>query len=181
MSWYDAELSWYELQRFFKCWVWPAHCWRNLLFRRYDLVRLPGIKPYEYSDVTERLYLASMQLIKEFVERERPEELVVWYGDDEVSGPKWHAKDHPLFPMPEYEDKFIMDVIKEVYHWYTVTLPMQEKELSRLTDEWLYSRDGFPNYAEDIRLQAEKFEDRIEHEKQKYLHFCIELRPWLWT
>ena len=159
-------------------WIWRL---RNLLFRRYDLVKLPGIKPYEYADVTERLYLDNMQLLVEFIEREKPEKRVVWYGDDEISGPKWHAADHPLFPMPDYEDKFVMDILKEIYRWYTGTLPMQTRECCRLTDEWLYSRDGFPNYAEDIRHQAEKLEERIEVDKQKYLHFCVELRNYLWT
>ena len=42
-----AEAIAYYLTEFTKNRVFPAYHLRNLLFRRYDLVRLPGLKPHK--------------------------------------------------------------------------------------------------------------------------------------
>ncbi len=68
---------------------------------------------------------ANMELITFFIEKEKPEEHVVWYKDDEGNdcGHKYGeglnmdgSKMTVLFP--EYEGKYVMDIIKEIYHWW---------------------------------------------------------------
>ena len=177
-------LEWVEFRvaDFIKHWIWPAYHLKNLLFNRFDLVRLPGIKKYEYSDTVERLFLANMELVKNFIEKEHPEKHVCWYGEDDISGPRWYAGEHSMFAQAAvYEGKFIMDIIKEVYNWYTVEYPTITDFSRYLLDQWSEQREGFPNVAETYMEEHNKLEKRIFEEKQKYLHLCVELRPYLWT
>lgn len=173
----------FRVTDFIKHWIWPAYHLKNLLFNRFDLVRLPGIKKYAYSDVVERMFLANMVLVKDFVEKENPEKYVIWYApDDEIGGPRWHTDEHTMYAQAsEYEGKYIMDVIKEVYEWYTEVYPTLTDFSAYLLDQWDELRDGFPNIAEDYMKEHTKMEKRIFDEKQKYLHLCVELRPYLWT
>ena len=57
------ETIWWRIKDLFSNWVYPAYSLRNFLFKRYDLVRLRGIKRHEYSDVMERMLQANMGLI----------------------------------------------------------------------------------------------------------------------
>ena len=72
------ETVWWRIKDLFSNWVCPAYSLRNFLFNRYDLVRLHGIRRHEYSDVMERMLQANMELIVFFIEKEKPEEHVVW-------------------------------------------------------------------------------------------------------
>ena len=177
-------LEWvkFRVSDFIKHWIWPAYYLKNWLFNRFDLVRLPGIKRYEYSDIVERLFLANMVLIKDFIEKEEPEKYVVWYGQDEIGGPRCHSDEHSMFAQAsEYEEKYIMDVIKEVYEWYTVHYPTMMNRSKMLLAQWYEHRDGFPHVAQSYLEEHDKLERQIFEEKQKYLHLCVELRPYLWT
>lgn len=228
------EPTWWAFTRFFDNWVYPAHYLRNLLFRRYDIVKLRNLKPYEYCDVVERMLYANMELIRFFIEKENPEKYVVWYKDDDGvdAGHKYgEGKEHGWEILyPEYDGAYIMDIIKEIYRWWTVDLPALQKEYDYLlhfccdycwgkmkskpckdnsecsTIEFDNSEcpktleelekneirwDIIDKYCDDdrknifidgfMRKKLTKLEIEIDRQKQKYLHLCIEVRPYLWT
>jgi len=132
------EPIWWKIENFFKNWVYPAYDLKNFLFRRYDLVRLHNIKRSQYSDVAERMFEANMELLAFFVEKEKPEEHVCWYQDENGNdvGHKYGECDSfpPIYP--EYKGKFVMDIIKEVYHWWKEDYPMLCKEYEYLLSFW---------------------------------------------
>lgn len=117
------EYIWFRVTDFWKNWIWPAYNVRHLVYR-YDLVRMPQIKAYAYSDIVERMLQANMELVREFVEKEKPEEHVEWYGE---FGNTYNGD---LFP--ELKGKYIMDIIKEIYNWWTVGIKQDQKEFEHL-------------------------------------------------
>ena len=127
------EICWCRIRNLFEDWVYPAYKLRNFLFRRYDIVRMPGIGRSEYSDVVERMLHANMELIVFFMEKEKPEEHVCWYKNESGAdvGPRYgEGFDKDTLLYPEYHGRYIMDIIKEIYHWWKVDYPklMTEKE-----------------------------------------------------
>ena len=225
------ETVMFRCEDFFKNWIYPAYHLRNLLFRRYDLVRLPGLKPQEYCDCLERMFRANMALVVYFMEKENPEAHVLWYEEDGTDrcGPKYGVPENSRLYLPEYKERFIMDIIKEIYHWYTAEYPAMladSKELlnlwsmvhcGQMTDDTPPDENGFikchfdkskcpatlkeikampginwnviGKYLNDedllneaiVRSRHTDLENRIFLESQKYLHLCIEVRPFLWT
>lgn len=102
---------------FWREWIYPAYSWRNMLFNRYDLIRLKEIKSTQYSDVSYRMKCAVYTLVHEFLTREKLQH-VFWHKDYEGNdvGPKYHFNHHkPIYP--EYEGIYIMDILKEIEEW----------------------------------------------------------------
>lgn len=232
-SWWEKLLmkcGWYKFLNFIDDWVYPAHCLRNLLFYRYDLIKIPQLKPYEYSDMNYRMLCANMQMIVDFIEKEHPEKYVLWYKDENGNdvGHKYGECEKYTVIYPELKDKWIMDIIKEIYHWWKEDYPRLMEEKAYLLDFWSEyvcgtMKSGEPDenglspvywdktncikslddlkdkkvrwdiidkYAakrEDILIEnflhcvIREAEVKIENECQKYLHLCIEVRPYLWT
>ena len=118
-------IGWYRLCRFFENWIYPAYDLRNLLFHRYDLIKIKSIKPYEYAEPEELIFEANMTLIKKFIEEYNPEKHICWYTDNFGNdvGRKYGEYHNEIIIFPEYKGKYIMDIIKEIYHWYTVDYP----------------------------------------------------------
>ena len=172
-----------------------------------------------------------MALVVYFMEKENPEAHVLWYEEDGTDrcGPKYGVPENSRLYLPEYKGRFIMDIIKEIYHWYTVEYPAMladSKELlnfwsvahcGQMTDDTPPDENGLikchfdkshcPGNLNEIKsisgidwnrirkyLKEDEFlneavvrtrhtdlENRIFLESQKYLHLCIEVRPYLWT
>ena len=221
---------WYWILNFIDDWIYPAHGLRNVLFYRYDLIKIPQLKPYEYSDMEYRMLCANMQMIVDFIEKESPEKYIYWYKDEkgqEVGHKYGENKNYPII-YPELKDKWIMDIIKEIYKWWTVCYPKLLSESDYLLDFWCkyisgemkskepdkngYSEiywdkskcikslddlkdkdirwdilDKYVTRREDIleedylHNKRNELEIKIHNENQKYLHLCIEVRPYLWT
>lgn len=130
---------WVRISDPFKNWIWPAYKVRRLC-DRHDIVKLPGLKATEWCDVVERMYIANMELIKYFIEVEKPEEHVMWYEDSDGHsvGQKYGECEDAGWPtfMPEYKDMYILDLIKMIYVWYTVEQPKLEEENKYLLHFW---------------------------------------------
>ena len=128
----------YHPKEIFKNWVFPAYKIRRLL-DRHDIVKLPGVKATEWCDVTERMYLANMELVKHFIEKEKPEKHILWYKDEHGNdvGHKY-GENEKAFPVifPEYKGRYIMDIIKEIYKWYTVDQKNLTKDFNYLLKIW---------------------------------------------
>ena len=226
---------WFYTVDFFKNWIWPAYSLKNALFNRYDIVKLSFIKRTEYSDVVERMTQANFELVKFFIEKEKPEEVVMWYQDSEGHdvGPRYgmstDKKEKWSVLYPELQGEFIMDIVKDIYDYYVNRIPQQEhddKVLSSFYYKWLSDDMKFVDIpgvsasevkfvpkqkiesldffdGEDIEwdvldkfakgdrknLLSRDFVDKVRkdleknefEELQKYLHLCIEVRPYLWT
>lgn len=142
----------YKVEDFIQNWIYPAYYLRNLLFHRHDLIKIPTIKPYEYSDTTYIMFHANMQMIVDFIEKEQPEKHILWYKDEEGEdvGHKYgEYKDK--FPMlyPELEGQWIMDIIKDIYKWYKETYPQLQKEHEILLSHYVDNTIGEFDFEDD--------------------------------
>jgi hypothetical protein len=108
-------IGWYKFIRFIEEWIYPAYYLRNFLFYRYDRIKVPQVKSYEYTDKSYLSLCANMQIIVDFLEKEKPEEHVIWYGKE---GHIYGEFDKPIL-FQEYKGKYIMDIIKEIYQFWT--------------------------------------------------------------
>jgi len=228
----------FTISDFINNWIYPAYYLKNILFYRYDIVRLSEIPIYKYSDVNERMFLANMSLIVDFLEKENPEKYVLWYKDEngkDIGHKYGEYKDSPIL-YPEYKDKFIMDIIKEIYNWYKKEFVLLTKEHEYLLSFWSdniigemvfdesedtveldindnklldlnFDNSACPKTLEELEKNKninweiidkyipdrnKIFEEDYVHNiisdldtqifnaKQKYLHLCIEVRPYLW-
>lgn len=128
---------WWKIANFIDNWIYPGHYMHNFLFHNYNKVKLPMFKPYEYLDVSVRMEFAIFELIKEFIEKEQPEKYICWYRDEKENdlGHRYGENDrHILFD--SQRGKYIMDLIKEIYNFYTKVLPKLEKENDYLLNIW---------------------------------------------
>jgi hypothetical protein len=155
---------------------------RNRFVDRIHIVRL-GLKPGEWCDADERMLLAMMSLLVEFVEQEVGLERLTkeadlnsdFYGeavcDEERKGNERNAVQ-------------ALNVLI-IYHWWK-NYPKRQQELM----------DALPEYAGDPldynkmfadpewRKQSDRhyeMEERLERETQQMLHKLIDIRGGLWT
>lgn len=221
-------IGFYSFLRIIKDWIYPGYYLRNLLFNRYDRIKIPNVKPYEYVENDYLMLCANMKIIVDFIEIEEPEKYICWYKDENGNdyGHKYGENGNVLFP--EYKKQYIMDMIKEIYNYWKVIYPLQNEKISylkdfhskylmgemtetKITDCNLYEIDfdksNCPKNMDDLwelklnwslldscvsnrkKLLNEKFilkkikqmEKEQFNDCQKYLHLCIEVRPYLWT
>jgi hypothetical protein len=134
-----VNIGWYRFINFIENWVYPGYYLRNCLFNRYDLIKIPQIKVYEYVDKTYLMLCANMQIIVDFIEKENPEKYICWYCDPDTGeelGHKYGECEIYSIMFPEYKDKWVMDIIKEIYQFWTVEYPEYVKDEQYLLDFW---------------------------------------------
>lgn len=111
-------IKWYQICDFFKYWIYPGHCLRNLLFRRYDRVKIPQVKPWEYCEPCESIKFAVFELVCNFIDGEERDPIVEWYGE--------YGK--------KLDDKYVMDIGKEIRKWWRTDRSLMEKRNSEFLD-----------------------------------------------
>ena len=130
----------YSFCRFVEGWICPAYNLRNLLFHRYDRIKVRQVKPWEYCDVVELMLYANLELVVKFIEKEEPEKRILWYCEEEgqVVGPIYGEGEKHGYPViyPEYKGEFVMDIIKEIYNWWKDIYPREQKDYDYLLDFW---------------------------------------------
>ena len=115
------RISW-RVRDFVEDGIYPAHRLQNFLIHRYDTVRMPQLERSRYYDVDERMYYAVMELVRYYYEE--CQQQFEWRDDfDEEGnlaseGPKYGARSEECL-FPEYKGKYIIDIIEEIYDWYT--------------------------------------------------------------
>ena len=233
-TWLDKikdYLHWYSLCDIFKNWIYPAYDLRNLLFHRHDRIKIPQVKAWEYTDILYFMLCANMEMIVKFIEKEQPEKYICWYKDNEGKdvGHKYgEMKDYPYL-YSEYNNKYIMDIIKEIYRWWKVDYPTLLNDRDYLLSFWCdymlgdvvfkksendlssieYDKTNLPKTLDEfekikdikwniidkyVKNRTELLDEKHFHldiignlknhifrQEQKYLHLCIEVRPYLWT
>lgn len=129
------KICW-PIENFFEDWIYPGHYLKNYLFKRYDLIKIPNMKPWEYADISYKMKFAIFELIKNFIEKENPEKYICWYKDEEGNELGHKYGENPNFPImfPEKRNEWIMDIIKEVYNFYTKEMPELEKDISYIVE-----------------------------------------------
>jgi len=147
-------IHYWSLSRFIDEWVYPGHYLHNLLFHRYDRVKIPFLKPYQWCDRSEMFFYCSFEILKQYVEQEKPFECVDFY-----------EKDHTPTTVT---GKIVGDEIKFLYNWYTKTLPETEKEHRLMLDYWCENLCGVMVFKkEDQNDHLGKIEfDRSENPKE---------------
>lgn len=152
--------------RFVNEWVYPGDYLHNLLFRRYDRVKIPFLKPYEWCDRSEMFFFCAFEILKQYVEREKPFETVDFYAT-------------PI--RTTVTGKVVGDEIKFLYNWYTKELPEKNKEIELLSDYWeenllgvmvfkkLKKDESYGNIEFDCSDNPKEFKDFTISDEQKTL------------
>lgn len=130
-------IKWYSIENFFINWIYPAYNLQNLIFHRHDRIKIPQVKPWEYTDILYFMLCANMEMIVKFIEKEKPEKHILWYKDEEGKdvGHKYGEYDMPII-YPYLKDKWIMDIIKEIYNWWKTDYPILLLERDHLLHFW---------------------------------------------
>lgn len=129
-----VKIGWYKFLLFIEEWIYPAYLLKNALFYKHNKIKLPQFHSYDYIEVSDKMKYANFELIKYFIEKEKPEKHICWYKDEDGvdCGHKYGENPDYNIIFPEYKDKWIMDIIKDIYHYYTVILPLQEEKIEYL-------------------------------------------------
>ena len=152
---------WWKIQNFIDDWIYPGYSMHNFLFHNYNKVKLPMFKNYEYIDVSERMKFAIFELIKDFIENEKPEEHICWYRDKngEDLGHRYGEGERKIM-FDSQRGKYVMDLIKDIYNFYTKVLPQSEKEKNYLLEVWSkYIFNGHYKNVPDLEDVVEWVDD----------------------
>lgn len=115
-KWRDKwESIWFKTKDFFESWIYPGYYLRNLLFHRYDRVKLPLVKPWEYVEPCEKIKYAVFEIVCKFVEMEEKHPFVEWYGE--------HGA--------KIDGIYVMDTAKEIRDWWRT---MRSEEVKKSAD-----------------------------------------------
>lgn len=141
------ERIWYKLKVKFEEWIYPGYFTCNLLFNRYDLIKIPDVKPWEWADVSIKMRSSIFELIKDFVEKENGIKSLMWDDPDSgiLTGPKYGERNAEII-YPELKDKLIAILLKEIYDFYTKEWPKLEKENNYVLTVWT-------KYVSEIRIE----------------------------
>ena len=176
------NIKW-TISNFFEEWIYPGYYLKNLLFHRYDRIKIKGLKPYEYYDKNYLMFMSNMQLIVDFIEKEKPESHICWYKDDngnDVGHKYGECKNTIPIMFPEYEGKWIMDIIKEIYNWYKIEFPKLLKEQDDFMNFYLEEHVGELDFKEcslnpedllEVCFNKENCSKTIEEIKKKDYNF----------
>lgn len=95
------------------------------LFCRYDRVKVPEVKPWEYCDKTGFLLYASMKILVDFVQKEKIDDVIWYYGETQYK--LGHDQKLKIY-MQQYRGKNVMDIVKQIYaFWKKIYVQKQEQ------------------------------------------------------
>jgi hypothetical protein len=130
-----------------------------------------------WSDKDHVMLHAVFQLLVDFVEQEKPDQIVDWNSD------------------PAHKQAW--QEIRSLYHWWTQTRParkspLDEKDLKKPPMRWkkidgtenqqLVDYDKKKYAAYDAALKKHwRLEKKWDEEDQRNLHRMVEIRQFLWT
>jgi hypothetical protein len=179
-----VEWRWWLRHRLLK----PSLLWQDVYwgvmhrtFRRFNKVEIRSLKP-GYYDADHRILHASFQLLKDFVEREKPFDRIDWDHDE---GHRNAASE-----------------IRALYHWWTVDYPSRSNLVDQVPDserphgfsDWSTANGGafygpkeaklseitYPKYHAALKLQWDR-EAQWEREEEENLCRLAKIRRFLWT
>jgi hypothetical protein len=130
-----------------------------------------------WCDKDHMILHAAFQLLVDFVEKEKPDQIINWNSD------------------PEHKKTW--QEIKSLYRWWTKTRPNRKEPLdnenlkippmrfkkvpgTNLTQLMDYDKNKYKEYDSAFKRQM-SLEMKWHKEDQKNLHRLIDIRPYLWT
>ena len=116
---------------------------------------------------------AAFQILVDFIEREKPDEIINWEHDEPT--------------------RHVWSEITQLYKWWKEERPNRRDPLEEVAyppeEEFAISEDGkmvfpdrekYPEYYAALN-RSHKLEEEWHEEDQRNLHRLVEVRPHLWT
>ena len=162
------------------CYQWPFYriidikFWvRNRVFKRHDLIRT-GLNKAQWWDIDSKLLYGTMQLLVDYVDKEKCFELINWDGD----------VDH----------HHVSNEIKNIYEWWK-NYHNRKQEIEHTLNIWYnYAFDkNIKNFSDQLNNikhdETEKklnkqyydLEQKLENEETDMLIRFVKIRKYLWT
>lgn len=167
----NLEYLWYDIRDacfnkpwyWFKCHFFPTHRYHIL-----DLRKSGNGYSYGWHDSDTRMLHACFLLLVEYVEKEKPFEIIDWSYNDKT--------------------KEVASEIKELYHWWTVRRPAAKKQLAF---DWANETDrtefisleggGVQIKSPESHKTLVQREHDLDVDDQNNLERLIKIRGYLWT
>ncbi len=137
------------------------------------LLKIHTLEKDQWYDRDTVLLHAAFQVLVDFIEQEKPDEIVDWQHDD-MHRNAWNE-------------------ISQLYKWWKVERPNRHDPWDDVTsppvEEFLTAEEGklvfperekYPEYYAAVD-KASRLEKEWHEEDQRNLHRLIEVRPFLWT
>lgn len=144
-------------------WWWMLHRTTH----RFNRVKIKSLKP-GYYDIDYRMLHACFQLLVDYVENERPFEIIDWDHDD--------------------ESRQIAQEIKELYYWWKNEYPMRREPIHDIDESLVppltvVCRGDLTEYPawEEACKKTQELEERWDREDDENLIRLMKIRPYLWT
>lgn len=121
----------------------------------------------DYHDPVELMLHANFQILVDFIEKEKPEEVVNWD----------YCREHA----------FVRNEFRSLYYWWKIGRPAAQKYYNRLLrEQYPYRKKYELNkiIAKDGKAginKLHKFETFLTNKDQRQLHRLIKIRLNLWT
>lgn len=154
--WLQETVPTFFRRKWFKIsnvWYWI----RTHTYNRYHILDLRSNTSYQYRwgwiDSDSKMMLACFNLLKEYIEKEKPFEIIDWSDN------------------PEIEKE-----IKDLYNWWMIGREHERKEYDTFWDK----RD-FKETTEEERDAHWKAEDELDKKDDEMLLRLIKIRNYLWT
>lgn len=137
------------------------------------LLKIHMLEKDQWYDRDAILLHAAFQVLVDFVEQERPDEIVDWQHDD-LHRNAWSE-------------------ISQLYKWWKEERPSRHDPLDDVAsppaEEFLTAEEGTLNFPEREKYpeyyaavdKSSALEEEWHEEDQRNLHRLIEIRPFLWT
>lgn len=153
----------FPVKNFIEDWIYPGWYLKNYLFNRHDLIKIPKMKPWEYADASWKMKFAIFELIKDFIEKEEPEKHLYWYKAEDGNEVGYKYGENSNYPIifPERRNEWIMDIIKEIYNFYT-------KEMIEIENEISYLVEINHKYVTKFDFEEVENQDDVPKEERRY-------------
>lgn len=145
---------------------------RNRFFCKYYLVDT-GLPRHEWCDVVVKMLYANMELLVDYIEKEKAFEVIEWNSD-------------------EYHQNAKKEM-EEIYKWWK-NYKNRQKEFDTALDVWYKAtyKDSFVDiikdlnkprteYSKDLFDKLNQMEEQLDKEEQEMLIRLIKIRKFLWT
>lgn len=126
--WDYISIAFYRFTEFFVDFIIPGKRLWKALFRPYNKLKLPQLRPWQYCDPRDLMIYANIQVLEKFWE-EKPEELVCWKVDEAGNdvGPRVKSS---IFP--EIDGKYVIDVAHDIDYEFKTGIEELKKEIDAM-------------------------------------------------
>lgn len=104
---------------------------QNIFYHRYDRVKVPQVKPWEYCDKTGLLLYADMKILVDFIQKQKPQAYVMWYTE---FGHKLGQDSKLNIYVQQYRGKWVMDIMMQIYEFWKVGYGQRMKQIEYVSE-----------------------------------------------